>query len=78
MTIVELKNKVIHKISQVNDDALLADIYKLLEENFDDSDVYQLSEKHKESISIAKDQINKGDYFTNKQSDNDIEEWLDK
>ena len=78
MTSTELKNIVISKINQVNDDDLLKDIYKILEENFDESEVYQLSGKHLEVIDLAKEQIKRGEYLTNKQSDKEIEEWLNK
>jgi predicted transcriptional regulator len=78
MTIVELKNKVISKINQMNDDSLLTEIYKLLDTKFDDSDVYQLSDLHKIVVEEAKAQISRGEYLTNEQSDNEIDEWLNK
>jgi predicted transcriptional regulator len=78
MTTLELKNKVIGKINQINDDLILAEVYRLLESNDEDSSVYQLSDNHKIAIEEAKAQIANGDFLTNEQANNEIDEWLNK
>lgn len=76
MTTIELRSKIINKINNLKDDSLLTEIYKLLDAKFDDSEVYHLSELHKQVVEEAKDQISRGEYLTNEQSDNEIDEWL--
>ncbi|HLN73539.1 MAG TPA: hypothetical protein VK205_09610 [Prolixibacteraceae bacterium] len=78
MTSIELKNKVISKIRQVNDDEILKEIYKLLDDSVEDSDIIMLSENHKNAIEVAKEQIENGEYLTNDQANKEIGKWLNK
>jgi hypothetical protein len=78
MTSMELKNKVINKIRQINDDEILKDIYKLLDDSVEESETMSLSKNHRKAIEKAKVQIENGDYLTNEQSNNAISQWLNK
>lgn len=78
MTTIELRNKVIGKLNQINDDLILAEVYRLLDDNYDDSGIYQLSDNHKLAIEEAMAQISNGDYLTNEQANKEIDEWLNK
>lgn len=78
MTTNELKHKVIDKINALDDDGLLKDLIRLIEDSTDDNEIYCLSDNHKKAINIAIDQIEKGDYLTNEQSNKEIDEWLKK
>ena len=72
MNSIELRKKVISKINQINDDEILNEVYKLLEDSFEDTEIYQLSENQKFAIEIAKSQIDKGEYLTNAQANKEI------
>ena len=78
MTTNELKHKVIDKINELDDDSLLKDLIRLIEDSTDDNEIYRLSDNHKKAINTAIDQIEKGDYLTNEQSNKEIDEWLKK
>ncbi|MFO7657579.1 MAG: hypothetical protein R6W78_10965 [Bacteroidales bacterium] len=78
MTTNELKHKVIDKINELEDDGLLKDLIRLIEDSSDDNEIYRLSDNHKKAINTAIDQIDKGDYLTNEQSNKQIDEWLNK
>lgn len=78
MTSIELKNKVISKINQINNDEILNEVYQLLDDSFEDTKIYQLSENHKNAIEIAKDQIDNGEFLTNEQANSEIGKWLNK
>lgn len=78
MTSIELKNKVISKIRQVNDEEILKEIYKLLDDSLEDLDAMMLSENHKNAIEIAKAQIENGEYLSNEQANKEMDEWLNK
>ncbi len=78
MTTLELKNKVIGKINQINDDEVLAEVYRLLENNDDDFKIYSLSENHKLAVEEAQAQIKRGESLNNDSANKDIDEWLNK
>lgn len=78
MTSIELKNKIINKVRQVNDEEVLNEIYKLLDDTLEDTEIMMLSENHKNAIEVAKEQIEKGEYYTNEQANKEIGKWLNK
>ena len=78
MTSKELKKKVIGKINDTNDDEVLTEIYKMLDNTFDDSEIYLLSANHKLAIEQGINQINSGEYLTNEQANKEADEWLNK
>lgn len=78
MNTKELKHKVIDKINQLEDDNLLIDLIRIIDNSAIDNEFYRLSENHKKAIDTAIDQIEKGDFLTNEQSNKQIDEWLKK
>jgi hypothetical protein len=78
MTTKELRTRVIKKINEIDDESLLHDLIRLIEDSTDDNEIYRLSDNHKIAIDQAIDQIEKGDYLTNEQSNQQINEWLNK
>ena len=78
MTTNELRHKVIDKVSKLNDETLLNDLIRLIDGNIEDDEIYRLSDNHKRAVDKAIDQIEKGDYLTNEQSNKKINEWLNK
>jgi hypothetical protein len=78
MTTIDLKNKVIHKINQIDDDEILNEVYKLIDGHFDDEDILELSANHKHAIEEAKAQIARGEFYTKEQANQEIAEWLNK
>ncbi len=78
MTTNELRHKVIDRVNELEDVILLKDLIKLIDCNTEDDEMYILNSNHKNAINKAIDQIEKGDYLTNEQSNNMIDEWLNK
>ena len=76
MTTIELKSKVIGKINETNDDEVLTDIYKILDDSYEESGICQLSENHKAAIALGINQIKQGEYLTNEQANKEADEWL--
>ncbi len=68
MTTIELKKKVIGKINQIDDESVLAGIYKLLDDSFLDTETYQLSDDHSHAIDVAVNQIKNGEFLTHEES----------
>ncbi len=73
MTTKELRHRVINKINELDDEDLLQDLIRLIEDSTDDKEIYRLSDNHKKAINKAIDQIEKGDCLTNEQSNQEID-----
>lgn len=77
MPTTNLKEKLIDKIRKTDDEALLEEISNLIELQEPDS-IYVLNSHQKKAIEEAKDQISKGEFLSNEEADNTIDEWLKK
>lgn len=78
MSITELQKRLIHKIQNTKDDRILEEAYRLLEIESDNGEPYQLTEEQKNVVQEAKNQIKNGQYLTDEQANNEIDEWLNK
>jgi hypothetical protein len=78
MTVIELRKKLIGKINRIKNDDILEEMYRLIENQEADLDVYNLSADQKNAIAEAQQQIKDGDYLTEEQADKEIDEWLKK
>lgn len=70
-----LKERLIEKIHQVDDQQTLEEIYLLLTINFDDK-VYLLPDDLKTAIHEAEEQIENGQFLTSEQAHKRTEAWL--
>lgn len=78
MSATELKERLIDRIREIDDENVLAEAYRLLETDAGLEEPYQLSNEQKEAIKEARAQIKKGTYLTGNQADKEIDEWLNK
>ena len=78
MTTLQLRDQVIGKLNQINDDLLLAEVYRLLENAEDDTDIYQISQSHNMALQEGITQLNQGNTLTNNQANQEIDQWLKK
>ena len=76
MSGIELKEKLINSINKTDNEELLHEMYRLLEIENEDIEVYKLSDEQRKAISISQQQIKNGEFITNQEADNEIEEWL--
>jgi hypothetical protein len=75
MTIVELKNILIHRIVGINDKSFLTAIKTIIETK-SKSTIYKTTPEQRKSIEEGRAQIAKGAYFTNEQVEMEIDKWL--
>ena len=62
----------------IDDDKLLEYIYKLLDINIEEpDDIYILSDKQNDAINEAREEIKNGEFLTDKDSNSEIDEWLE-
>jgi predicted transcriptional regulator len=78
MSVTELQQKLIDKISSTDDVDLLEDIYSFIGIDEELAKFYTLSDKQISSIEQSQQQIKDGNYFTNDDVNKEIDEWLEK
>ncbi len=72
-----LKDKLIDKLREIKDPALLAEVSNMFELQEPET-VYKTSSAQKKSIEEAKQQAKDGRIVDNEQSDKESDEWLSK
>ena len=75
MSAMELKEKLIAKIRQTNDEGLLEELSSLIELQ-EAEGTYMLSESQKEAVAEARAQIRNGESYTNDEANKEIDQWL--
>jgi hypothetical protein len=74
MNTIELKNIVISKISEINDDAFLSAINTILDSKSES--ILILSDDQKSSIKKSQKEYLEGNYFSNDSVNEEMEKWL--
>ncbi len=75
MSTIELKNILIKRISEINDNSFLEAIMTILDSKID-SKIYNLTPKQKDSIIESKRQVANGEVFSNDQINQEFQGWL--
>jgi hypothetical protein len=74
MSTIELKNIVISKISEINDEAFLSAINTILDSKSES--ILILSDDQKSSIKKSQKEYLEGNYFSNNSVNEEMEKWL--
>jgi len=77
MTAIELKKRLIAKITQTQNNQILEEMYRLIV-NEETDRIYELSADQKKAVEEAQQQFKNGQFLKRDQADKEIEEWLDK
>jgi hypothetical protein len=77
MKTIDLKNHLIHKIAEINDESFLKALKTIIDSKTD-STVYTLTAEQRVKIQEGKSQIEQGNYYTNQQVETEINKWLDE
>ena len=75
MTTIELKNILLHRIAGINDKSFLAAINTIIGTKAE-ATIYKTTPEQQKKIKEGRDQIAKGDFFTNEQVEMEIDKWL--
>ena len=75
MTTVELKNFLIHRIAAIDDKTFLTAIKTIIETK-SETTIYQTSAEQRVKIMEGRNQIAKGESFSNEQVETEIDKWL--
>ena len=74
MITIELKNMVISKIHEINDEAFLAAINTILDSKFES--ILILSDNQKISIKKSQKEYLEGNFYSNDSVNEEMEKWL--
>lgn len=74
MSTIELKNMVISKIHEINDEAFLAAINTILDSKFES--ILILSDNQKISIKKSQKEYLEGNFYSNDSVNEEMEKWL--
>jgi predicted transcriptional regulator len=75
MTTVELKNILIHQIAGIDDKSFLAAIKKIIDTK-SGSTIYKTTPEQRKRIQEGREQIAKGEFYSNDQVEMEIDAWL--
>ncbi len=75
MGTVELKKKLVAEINLSSNKELLEEMYRLLNQD-NEAEVFKLSQSQKDAITEAREQVRNGQFFTDEQVNDEMEEWL--
>lgn len=75
MTTLELKKDLLHRIAEINDESVLSAI-KTFIETTSESKIYKLTPEQRNEIQEGREQIARGEYFTNEQVESEVDKWL--
>jgi len=78
MNITVLKETLISKIQDIQDENILKEVYRLLQIESDDLESYTLTDEQINVVNEAKEQISKGEFLTHEEAQNKINQWLNK
>ena len=78
MSTAELKNQIINKLNQINDEALLSDISRLIQMESKIEAVYNLSDDEKEAVELAFQDIDAGKIYSSSSANQLLKQWLKK
>jgi metal-sulfur cluster biosynthetic enzyme len=72
-----LKDKLLNKLKEINDPAILEEVSNLFELQEPET-VYHTNDPQKKAIEEAKEQIKNKQTLTDEEANKDIDEWLNK
>lgn len=78
MSATGLKERLIDRINEIDDEDILAEAYRLLGTDSDLEELYNLNGEQRAAVEEARAQIKNGNSITNNQADKEIDEWLNK
>jgi hypothetical protein len=78
MSTTELKLRIINKITTIEDELILEEIYKLVDLESGMDSLYRLTVDERKAIDVGLKDINENRVYSSEAADNMIKEWLRK
>ncbi len=77
-TLITKRKKLISEIQRSHNENLLDELYLFIQRENQLEDIYYLSDKQKNTISAAREQIDSGEYFANEEVEEELSKWLEE
>ena len=74
----QMKQEIIDKIKSITNENILEEVYRIIEVGNEDVHKIVLSNQQKESIDLGIKNIEEGNYLSNEEANQEMEEWLKK
>jgi hypothetical protein len=78
MSATELKLRIIEKITAIEDELILEEIYKLVDIESEMDSIYRLTDIERKAVHIGLRDVKEGRVYSSEAADNMIKEWLKK
>jgi hypothetical protein len=78
MSVTELKLQIINKITTIEDELILEEIYKLVDLESGMDSVYRLTVDERKAIDVGLKDIKENRVYSSEAADNMMKEWLRK
>jgi len=78
MSTIELKQSIIKIIQGSDDEILIRDIARMINLEFNDKEIYNLTDAEKKAVQQGLDDIKNGNTVSGEEADKDIDRWLRK
>ena len=78
MSATELKLQIISKITAIEDELILKEIFKLVDIESQMDSVYRLTDEERKAINLGLKDVEVGRVYSSEAADNMIKEWLRK
>ncbi len=77
MTVIELKEKLIAKIQETDDEQMLEHISDIMEYEHT-GEIHEMSAGALEAVKEGLEQLDRGEWISNEEVDKQVKEWLNK
>jgi hypothetical protein len=78
MSTVELKKRVISRLQKTDNSGLLEEVYRLINLDERNLEMYKVSDLQKQAILKGKNDIENGRFLSDEQANKQADEWLKK
>ena len=78
MSVTELKLRIINKITAIEDELILEEIFKLVDMESEMDSVYRLTDPERKAIAIGLEDVKEGRVYSSEAAEHMIKEWLRK
>lgn len=78
METMKLKEQLVSKIRQSDDENLLNELLRFFSMSEETENIYQLNKEQQNAINEARDQIKNGDFVTNQEAEEQTKKWLEE
>lgn len=78
MSVTELKLRIINKITTIEDELVLEEIFRLVDLESEMDSIYRLTDDERDAVQVGLKDTQEGRVYSSAAADNMIKEWLRK